>query len=78
MTRREPATLGQRLAELIDLDGRYQSEIAAAAGVTTATLNRIIRDGVERPNAQDVARIGRALGLSPTALGRILYESDPQ
>lgn len=67
----------QRVADLIAADGRPQTDLAAAAGVGQKTVSAIVTGSRSDLRAEVVARIGRAVGLSPTALGRLLYDAFP-
>ena len=68
-----------RLAELIQEDERTAKEIAAVAGVSDQYLCdlRKRRRGNLIPVPIAVA-ILRALGLSATAAGKLLYETHPE
>jgi transcriptional regulator with XRE-family HTH domain len=80
-TRTMPADtlIRQRLAELVRdaTKTRTQKHLADAAGVSQQVVSGILTG--ERPDlrAETVARLGRELGLSPTALGRLMYEAHP-
>lgn len=69
--------LHERVSEVIRRDGRTQVEICQAAGVSQATLSSILTGARTDLRAEVVARVGRACGLSPTALGRLLYDAFP-
>jgi transcriptional regulator with XRE-family HTH domain len=69
--------LAAAIAALAKADGRTRIRIAAAAGVPQQTFARIVHGEVVRPNVGHVARLSRALGLSPAALGQLLYDAFP-
>lgn len=69
----------RRLAELIRASGRSQTEFARMAGVSDQYVSDLVtgaRGG--RMPAETVVGICRALGLSATAAGRLLYELHPE
>lgn len=70
----------QRLAELMAdaLRARTQKEFALSAGVSQQALSAILTGERADLRADAVARIARELGLSPTALGKLLYECHPK
>ena len=62
-----------RFADLIRESGRSQVELSRASGVGQSTISSILTGQRTDLRAEVVARLGLALGLSPTALGRELY-----
>lgn len=71
-------TLTARLADLIRDSGRTQRDIAAAASISQQYLSDLLGGKRDRISAEYLTPLARALGLSPTALGRLLYDSYPQ
>lgn len=71
----QDTVLRQRVADLIRTDPRSQVEISRAAGVGVRTVSAIVTGDRADLRADVVARLGRALGLTPTALGKLLYEA---
>lgn len=71
-------TLRDHLLPLIESDTRSQTALARDAGIPQPTISAFVTGerGAE-PRAEFVARLGRALGLSPAALGRLLLDSYP-
>lgn len=69
----------QYLADLLGaaLRTRTQKEFALSAGISQQTLSAIITGERADLRADAVARIARELGLSPTALGRLMYDCHP-
>ena len=67
--------LHERMAELIRKDGRTQVQLAEASGVGQSTISAILTATRTDLRAEAVAKLGKALGVSPTAMGRLLYES---
>lgn len=63
----------QRVAELIEAN-RPQKRLAEAAGVPQSLLSSIVTGARADLRADTVARIARACGLTPEALGTLLYE----
>ena len=72
------STLRDRLAAMIVAQGGTQKQLAVAAGVSQQIISGILTGhrGFDL-RAEGVARLARGLGLSATALGRLLYESFP-
>lgn len=70
-------TLRDRLTALIDASERTQLDLSRRSGVGQSTISSIRTGERSDLRAEVVARLGQALGLSPTALGRLLYESFP-
>lgn len=68
----------RRIAALIAQDSRSQVELARASGVSQAVISGVVTGARADLRAEVVARLGRALGLSPTALGRLLFDSFPE
>lgn len=64
----------RRMAELIKADKRTQREIASVAGVSQQIVSAITTGERSALRAEVVVRLARAVGLSPTALGKMLYE----
>jgi len=71
-------TLRDRLAAMIAERGGTQKQLATDAGVSQQIISGILTGhrGFDL-RAEGVARLARGLGLSATALGRLLYESFP-
>ncbi len=68
----------ERFAEMIRTDKRTQKELADEAGISQQTISAIVKGVRTDLRAEVVARLGRELGLSPTALGKMLYECHPK
>jgi len=68
----------RKLAALIAEDARSQAELSRVAGISQPVVSGIVTGARADLRAEVVARLGRALGLSPTALGRLLYDSFPE
>jgi len=67
-----------RLLELIRADGRSGNQLATDSGIPQATVAAFVSGARgQEPRAEFVSRLGRALGLSPAALGRLLYDAYP-
>lgn len=64
----------RRVAELIGADKRTQRDLADAAGVSQQIVSAIATGERADLRADVVARLAKAVGLSPTALGKLLYE----
>lgn len=68
-----------RLLDLIRADGRSGSQLARDSGIPQATVAAFVSGARgQEPRAEFVARIGRALGIAPTTLGRLLYDAYPE
>lgn len=63
----------QKLAELIANSGRTQTDIATASNLPQSLVSGIMTGQRANLRAETVTRVGAALGLSPTALGKLLY-----
>ena len=71
-------TLRDKLLPLIQADGRNMTSLARDAGIPQPTLHAFVSgERGKEPRAEFVTAIGRALGLTPTALGRLLLDSYP-
>lgn len=71
------SSIRDRVAELIRSADRPQNALSRESGVGQSTISSILSGERSDLRAEVVARLARACGLSPTALGRLLYESIP-
>lgn len=80
MTTQQPqdTEIRRKIAALIAKDARSQVELSRASGVSQAVISGIVTGMRADLRAEVVARLGRAIGLSPTALGKLLYQAFPE
>lgn len=77
MTATVSTALRDRIADLVRESGESQKDLSRRAGVSQQTLSAILTGVRTDLRAEVVARLLRALGQSPTAAGRLLYDSFP-
>lgn len=71
-------TIRDKLLPLIQADGRNVTALARDAGIPQPTLHAFVSgERGKEPRAEFVTALGRALGLTPAALGRLLLDSYP-
>jgi len=56
-------SLGQRIEQLADSRGLHLDELAAAAGITHPTLNRICTGRIKSPKLETIKAIADVLGV---------------
>jgi transcriptional regulator with XRE-family HTH domain len=59
------------LSDQMDQRGWSQSDLASAAGVGRAAINKIVNQSINRPDPETLLAIARALKMSPVTLFRI-------
>ncbi|MEV6831174.1 helix-turn-helix transcriptional regulator [Amycolatopsis sp. NPDC051102] len=59
-----PSTLGQYLEQGRQQAGLSHRQLASASGVHESTVNRLLKDQIEKPSAEQVQQLARVLELS--------------
>lgn len=69
-------TLRERLCEMIRADGRSQRQLAIAAGVSQPAVSLLLAGHRgESMSVEVLVKLARAMRVSPTKLGRLIYDS---
>jgi transcriptional regulator with XRE-family HTH domain len=71
-------SLGQYLEQAREEAGISLRQLVAATGIPQTTINRLLKDEVEKPNPEHLARLADALELNPSDLFMVAGLPIPQ